>query len=332
MEGCRRINVLIGPPNVGKSNILEAMSLYHFADNNINCGLRDLVRIKDNRDLFNNWNVGNEILVNIDDSHVLNANYGQKGQVEMRFQENSDYLTNGDNKSHLDLYKSLSANLDGAIYVTGDSGYEIIDFPSIKFYKYQEQPQVLKKGLPLKAPFGENLLDTLVLHPTLRKSIVQLIKLYNLKLVIELETHEVKFTRFFGDDTFINVPYYLFADTLKRLIFFQAAIQTNSQSIILFEEPEAHCFEPYILETTNAIKNDTNGNQFFLVTHSSFVVQELLRDQDIRKEVSVFLVDNNEQMETAVKRLEDEHLYDIHTSGIDLFFNFKSLWKETEYV
>ncbi|MCU0376330.1 MAG: ATP-binding protein, partial [Chitinophagaceae bacterium] len=199
--------------------------------------------------------------------------------------------------------------------------------------KYQEQHQVLRKGLTsLEVPFGDNLLDTLVLNPTLRKSVIHLIKLYNLKLVIELETHELKFTRFFGDDTFINVPFYLFADTLKRLIFFQSAIQTNSQSIILFEEPEAHCFEPYILETTNAIKNDINENQFFIVTHSSFVVQELLRDQDTRKDVGVFLVGANEQMETEVKRLDDEHLYDIQTSGVDIFFNFNSIWNETALV
>jgi AAA15 family ATPase/GTPase len=27
IDGCKRINVFVGPPNVGKSNILEAMGL-----------------------------------------------------------------------------------------------------------------------------------------------------------------------------------------------------------------------------------------------------------------------------------------------------------------
>ena len=43
IEDCKRVNVFIGYPNVGKSNILEALSLYSINENNFN--FCDFVRI-----------------------------------------------------------------------------------------------------------------------------------------------------------------------------------------------------------------------------------------------------------------------------------------------
>ncbi len=52
MNNCKRINVLVGMPNVGKSNILEAMSLQSYIDDNFKCSLQDLIRFENIRDLF----------------------------------------------------------------------------------------------------------------------------------------------------------------------------------------------------------------------------------------------------------------------------------------
>ncbi len=51
IEGCKRVNVLIGAPNVGKSNILEAISL--FAVNELSLfNLSSLVRFESPALLF----------------------------------------------------------------------------------------------------------------------------------------------------------------------------------------------------------------------------------------------------------------------------------------
>ena len=44
IKDCRRVNVFIGYPNVGKSNILEALSL--FSVNKLGINLNDFVRIE----------------------------------------------------------------------------------------------------------------------------------------------------------------------------------------------------------------------------------------------------------------------------------------------
>lgn len=56
LSDCRRINVLIGKPNVGKSNILEALALFDvpYMVNSSNKSLRNLLRIENTADLFHN--------------------------------------------------------------------------------------------------------------------------------------------------------------------------------------------------------------------------------------------------------------------------------------
>jgi AAA15 family ATPase/GTPase len=118
----------------------------------------------------------------------------------------------------------------------------------------------------------------------------------------------------------------MIADTLQRLIFYKAAIMSNKKAVLLFEEPEAHCFEPYILEFTNDVKYDENDNQFFIVTHSDFIIKEFLRDEESKENTNIYLV-NNVDGETQVKLLEKDKNEDVYEYGMNVFFNFESLWE-----
>ncbi len=118
----------------------------------------------------------------------------------------------------------------------------------------------------------------------------------------------------------------MIADTLQRLIFYKTAIMSNQDSVLLFEEPEAHCFEPYILEFTNEVKYNEKNNQFFIVTHSDFIIQEFLRDEESRNNLQIYLV-NNIDGKTEVKQLNKESNDDVYEYGMNIFFNFDSLWE-----
>src|SRR3546814_1840625 len=72
------------------------------------------------------------------------------------------------------------------------------------------------------------------------------------------------------------VPYNSIADTLQRIIFFKTAVVSNDDSVLLFEEPEAHSFPPYISHITQEIIHKRN-NQYFIATHSPFIDRKSTR-------------------------------------------------------
>jgi AAA15 family ATPase/GTPase len=332
MDGCRKINLLIGPPNVGKSNILEALSLFHYLKTDFYASLPELVRVKNFSELFYNWDIKNPGSIIIDGELALKLKYLSESNVQAKFETLIQIVNdNWVSEPNMELQ---SLNLFYNENLLNKVARNDFSTPNFLFYKYKDYDfETLNsaEGMRLDIPFGKNLFNLIKLNKELRKEVIELVRIYGLQLGIEKGIEEIKFLKIFEDGTMVSYPYHLLADTLKRLIFHKAAILTNASSIILFEEPEAHCYEPYILEITNLIKHDEYYNQFFIVTHSSFVIQELLRDSEVRKFVSVFLV-GSENMETKIKRMEDELVYEVYNSGLDVFFNYESLWKDAAVV
>ena len=54
LEDCRRINLFIGYPNVGKSNVLEALSLFSLPYLKMDDKLKCLVRVENKNELLYN--------------------------------------------------------------------------------------------------------------------------------------------------------------------------------------------------------------------------------------------------------------------------------------
>ena len=97
------------------------------------------------------------------------------------------------------------------------------------------------------------------------------------------------------------------ADTLQRLIFYKAAILSNKQSVLLFEEPEAHTYPPYITNVVQSIL-DSVDNQFFITTHSPYIINALLEQQN--EDIAIYFV-NMQSGNTTVQRATDKELQEI---------------------
>jgi predicted ATPase len=110
---------------------------------------------------------------------------------------------------------------------------------------------------------------------------------------------------------------------LRRLIFYKAAIYSNSNKILLFEEPEAHMFPPYISKFTADAIYDKGDNQFFISTHSPFVVNDFM--ENVKDELSIYIVDYSKKNgETLVRKLEDKEVHEIYQYGMDIFLNLEN--------
>ena len=175
-------------------------------------------------------------------------------------------------------------------------------------------------GLTLFSPYGQNLVDIIQSNKELRKEVSGLFKFYDLKLLIDQGTNSIRGLKQLDEETIFTVPFYQMADTLQRLIFHKAAIMSNKDSVLLFEEPEAHMFPPYISKFTSDVIY-FKSNQYFISTHSPFVINDFI--EDAKDDLAIYLV-GLENGETIIKRMTDEQITEVYQFGVDLFFNLES--------
>ncbi len=355
IEGCKRINVFVGPPNVGKSNILEALGLFTITGNEL--PFSDFVRMGKPTTLFFNGAIENQIQIILNEFYRAKINYDKEGLLvsmqEIRYTDDdfenvdeeilkSGVLNEADPRDKI--------NIKGGFFIHGStskisdlSGYSQLciyndlkedrltsrDKKNVPILKYEFKKDIKydsKSAWNLNQPYGENIFEIISTKDELHTSITEILDSYGLNFLYDSELQEYKILKMAGNK-FFTVPYFMTADTLRRLIFHKAAVMSNKNSVLLFEEPEANCYEPYIMEITNTIKNDKNNNQFFIITHSQYVIDELMRDEESRNDTNIYLVglDNNE---TKIKLLSEEASKYAYQTGLNLFFNYQTLWDE----
>jgi AAA15 family ATPase/GTPase len=301
---------------VGKSNVLEALGLFSVPYLEIDENLNKFIRVENRNELFYNTAL----------------NYcGVETNLERIAFEIDDY--------GLRIHRYLDSELKGydfskklKLLAQISSLTPSEKFPKSNILRYIFNPQQQWKSTGdkyLLPPFGENIIDVLSYNSNIKEVkswIKKELEIYKLELVLDKTDSKLKVQKRLNEDEVYSLPYSSIADTLQRIIFYKTAIASNKNSVLLFEEPEAHAFPPYIKTMTQDII-DTKTNQFFIVTHSPFVINDFIEYADLRKEVSIYLFDfKNDQ--TTVKRLTDEEVNEVYEYGIDLFFNIESFLQD----
>ncbi len=307
LRGFKRINLFVGRPNAGKSNIIEALSLFSlpYLRENTSKKLNSLIRLENEAELFYNGNIG--------DQAVIRTN---GGGVELKYhpKEGLNIVTEFSRDEFFDFH------VDDKLTLRGSRRRDSFESP-IKRYIYKSDVAYKKgHGKYLIPPFGFNLLSIIEQYPELRSQVTGMFKEYGVDIAFDKSSQTLKVIQSNGKDGMFLVPYNSIADTLQRIIFFTSAIISNSNSVLLFEEPEAHAFPPYMTHFTQEMIY-SRDNQYFVVTHSPFILNDLL--ENIRNELSVFLV-YYENAETKVKQLSEQDLHDVYQNGEDLFINSES--------
>lgn len=330
----KKINLFIGRPNVGKSNLLEALSLFSlpYLWENSSRKLTDIVRIKNERELFYEGNIAEPTFIRVggyDKKEILENCYIDFYQKISRLKvdifisrpHSNNFLIDGRrsrNGFHKDYSYNVEYELDSKFKIVEYSGKETRGFINyIKRYNFNPDVKYKEHKIPfLHPPFGSNLLYVLELMPGLRELYAQWFTKYGLRLVSDVTTQSLKILKDRGSEVFL-LPYSSVADTLQRIIFYKTAVASNENSVLLFEEPEAHAYPPYITEFTQEVIQ-SKTNQFFIVTHSPFIVNDFL--ENAIDELAIFMVDFKDG-QTVAKPLTKEEIYEVYNYGVDLFFN-----------
>ncbi len=303
LSDCRRINVLIGRPNVGKSNILEALALFDvpYMINTSTKSLKNLIRIENTADLFHNGIPTSPVEICAGDNSIKIVR-GLNNGISLE-------INTQDEEAKYSFTPSLNIS----------TKKEPTAFPDILTYFFPKHFVADSSNIGfLLPPSGGNLMEIVANLPALKASLAELFHGYGLKMMFDSGSQQIKAMRERGLDMFL-VPFSSLADSLQRLIFYKAAIDSNHGKVICFEEPEAHTFPPYISNIVdNVISNESN--QYFITTHSPYVMSALL--ESAGEDLAVFVVDM-ENNATTVNRLTDEQLQKAYDNGIDLFYNIE---------
>jgi AAA15 family ATPase/GTPase len=299
---CKRINLFIGEPNTGKSNILETIGLL----SHLHSGgdVHRFLRFENMTDLFYD--------------HILEEGFKiifDGKTLETEFRNGTffgSYLKEaGERVSELFQYDYQGKGYRGLLP----------DFSPFKFYRF-----IVRTDFPnhqsdvLNPPDGDNLLAVILARKDLRTILKHIFDNFGLTLVFEPQEGKIRVQKQL-EDIVISFPYSVASETLQRLVFHLAAIYSNKDSVIAFEEPEAHAFPYYTKYLAESIAQDKNNNQYFISTHNPYFLLSIL-EKAKRDEVTVFYT-SLEDYQTKVKALTEAQIGEILEKGIDVFFDLE---------
>lgn len=292
---CKRVNVFIGKPNTGKSNILESIGIFSTPYGKI----EDFVRFENMTNLFYDHNIEEKIEIRSDELNF-----------ELRF-ENGQFIGEGgdiNRKFYFTLKYDYTKDLGGSS--SGNS--------KIKFYKFEVLDEFRKsEGIFLLPPNGDNLLFILLTNKSFRKTVADIFSEFGLRIVLKPQESKIEVQKEV-EDVIISYPFSLVSDTLQRVVFYLAAMETNKESIIVLEEPEAHAFPFYTKILSERIALD-KSNQYFIATHNPYVLSSIVEKTNMN-DMGIFIT-YYENYQTKVKQIEKDKLPLLLDLDTSIFFN-----------
>jgi len=319
---CSKINIFIGEPNTGKSNILESLGLLSFLAYGEKFSLKNFVRYEVLSNIFFDEELENKVKIRIQEkteSKIIEITFTQEDRFKTSYVK---YDVSQNKKSD----KKILFDFD----YEGKGRYQREEeFKNIKFYRYNEIEVFPERHSSyLLPPLGSNLLSVLKTHKRLKREIIDnLLRPFNYKLMFKPQENKMEIVKQF-DDILIGIPYVLISDTIKHLIFNLTAMLSNKNSVLIFEEPESQTFPYYTKFLAESIATDNLSNQFFISTHNPYFLFSIL-EKTRRDDLSSFVV-YMENFKTKVKKLTQQEIEEAMSIGLDFFFNLDRFKNEEQ--
>ncbi len=308
---CKRVNVFIGEPNSGKSNIVEALAL--MAQDSLSDGIfQEIFRFKTMADFFYDFNISENVEVDTDTMHLeikylKNANGISLNQFDVVLHEiPNDLPFPIASYNQTFMYDGRRGDTQGGVNTTN------------KFYEYKRLKNFQSFGFSfLKSPFGENLPQLLVSNNKLKKWVSDFLRSKGYRLQLKPVENEILISKEVNDELY-SYSYHTISETLQRVIFIYTAIETNKDATLLFDEPEANTF-PFYTKFIAELIGLSEQNQFFITTHNPYLLTNLIQKTPA-SELNLCITEMN-NYQTIVHRLNAEQIEKVIEYDVDVFYN-----------
>lgn len=297
----RRVNVFIGGPNAGKSNILEALGLL---SRGIHDRFQETFRVTQIAELFRDQSLDRMTKLSVNGKFGWQLEFKRAiGQFVLNFQ--SADTRAGERAFYSPDFVGQWANLP-------ETG--------VRYYCYRRdlfaRPGSSDYGR-LTTPFGINLSALLFSDKAFRESVSTLFKAHGHRLELRPQSSEILISKVV-DDILYSYPFDAISETLRRIVFYKAVLETNRDAVLVLDEPEANTFPFYTKYLAERIALD-ESNQFFLTTHNPYVLMSII-EKTPAADLAVF-VTRMKDYRTEVRPLTGEQLSEALELGMDLFLN-----------
>jgi len=299
----KRVNLFIGEPNTGKTNILEAMALLSEGVHGPT-EFKEVCRFRSVADLFTDQQVTIPITVAASGCRCVLSFDGEQ------FQFTAKGPRQGEQEAHYSLNQTGPQN--GRV----DLQY------GIKYYRFKPGATTTTKVIGvLQPPFGGNLASVLYTNKRLRRLVSDLFRSRDFRLEIRPVENELRIAKA-KDDELFSFPYESVSETWKRIVFYMAVLETNQNTTLLLDEPEANTFPFYTAYLAERIALD-ESNQFFLTTHNPYILGSIVGKTPV-KDLAVFVA-TMEDFCTKLKLASVDGLSKILDYGPDAFLNLDKI-------
>lgn len=338
-----RVNIFIGRPNSGKSNLLEALTLFNFIQEKKDIR-PNLIRYNTLDNLFYDRNIRTDIQINFKENTSILTYFENAHFFIQLINPSADYFKA--RKSFLKQNLSFNEVLQKASFLNKNQSQK--KYPS-KFAVINNEGRIsqtasssdisespvrryeFRDGMAYNDLFsgylkqsGENLFTIVENYPEVLAWVSDFYDEFKLEFLVDFSSMKFEIQKKQKGIVY-KIPFELTPDTFRRMLFHIAAIHSNKNSVILLEEPESHSFPAYIKELSDLIKADTE-NTYFITTHSPYFFNSMVEDSKKIKDISFFHV-YYKDYETQIKKLTQKDLDVLWSNGADVFFNIDALNK-----
>jgi hypothetical protein len=301
----RRVTVFIGGPNTGKSNILESLALMSPGGHP---RFKQLFRLNHLSELFFDQDRNKAASLTTDGGYGWKLRYDRAGsRYGLSFK-----LDDGASGEAREIQENESHFLDFGFQSSWQSRY--------RFYQFRHELFALGDRTEagyLSPPFGSNLSAILASDRFVRESISALFKAHHLRLEVRMNSSEILASKLV-DDVWFSYPFSAVSETLRRITFLKAALETNTDAVLILDEPEANTFPFYTKYLAERIALDET-NQFFLTTHNPYVLMSII-EKTPQADLAVY-VTRMRNYRTEVRLLSGDELVEALDLGMDLLLN-----------
>jgi len=296
----KRVNLFIGEPNTGKSNLIESFA--PLAQGTYSA-FKQILRFRTTADLFYDQNISSPLSV-------------KTGDLDWRL----EFKFAGFNA---EVWKPSTKSQVGAFSLSHSDLLMAAGFKSnVLYFRYVSLPKFPNQQAGgLNPPFGDNLVAILHSNKELRQKVGAMFRSKGFRLEIRPVDSELLIAKEQGDELY-SFPYESISETWRRIVFFMAALETNRDAILLLDEPEANTFPFYTKYLAERIALDET-NQFFITTHNPYLLGSILAKAPA-DQVAVF-VTYMENFETKLKPITGQRLTEVVDLSSDVFFNLEKL-------